>query len=106
MTVKQRYAVSFQVISEVNSLGDRILSQKLRDILSTYFGCIRNLLSLGVRTGEIREDIDLESAALLFFGMIESASNQWMLSEYAFDLEEKSRPMWDIFHRAIVRSGK
>ena len=48
----------------------------------------------------------MDAAALFFFGMMGSVSNYWTLSGYAFDLEEKIKPMWDIFQRAIVKSDK
>jgi hypothetical protein len=69
---------------------------------SNNITCVKNLLPVGVKAGEIREDIDLDAAAMLFFGMMESISNYWTLSNYTFNLEEKTKPMWDAFRKAII----
>jgi AcrR family transcriptional regulator len=106
VSISEKQHTLFRVIAEITSLGDLTLNQKLRDILSTYVGCVRNLLLLGVRTGEIREDINLDSAALFFYGMVESISNYWTLSGETYDREETIRPAWDLFQRAVARSQR
>lgn len=98
------FAIALHVIAEVNSLSDRELNQKLRQIIGTFTSGVRNLLALGVKTGEIRRDIDPEAAALLYFGMMQTIGNNWLLHGYDFDPEVKVRPMWEIFERAIAKS--
>ncbi len=100
--VAQGHGISFQIIAEVISLGDKKLNKQLGDIINGYITCVKNLLPVGVKAGEIREDIDLDAAAMLFFGMMESISNYWTLSNYTFNLEEKTEPMWDAFRKAII----
>jgi AcrR family transcriptional regulator len=97
-------AVAFHIVAEVASARDSDLSGKYRDILNGYISNVRNILALGVKTGEFRENLDLDSAAMLFFGMVESVSHFWLLNGYEFDLEEKARPMWKIFESAIAKS--
>jgi len=101
LNIHRDRAVSFQIISEVVSFGNKKLNNQLKLIINDYLTCIRNLLVIGVRTGEIREDIDLDSAAMLFFSMMESVSNYWTINNYQFNLEEKMKPMWNVFRKAI-----
>jgi len=104
--IAKRHGMSFQIIAEVISLGDKRLDRQLSDIMSKYLNRVESLLASGVKTGEIRGDIDLEAAAMLFFGMVESLSNYWTLNNYKFSLEDKTRPMWAIFRKAIADVGE
>jgi len=104
--IAKRHGMSFQIIAEVISLGDKRLNRQLSDIMSKYLNRVESLLESGVKTGEIRGDIDLEAAAMLFFGMVESLSNYWTLSNYKFSLEDRTRPMWAIFRKAIAAVGE
>ncbi len=104
--IAKRHGMSFQIIAEVISLGDKRLNRQLSDIMSKYLSRVESLLASGVQTGEIRGDIDLEAAAMLFFGMVESLSNYWTLSNYKFSLEDKTRPMWALFRKAIADVGE
>ena len=104
--IAKRHGMSFQIIAEVISLGDKRLNRQLSDIMSKYLSRVESLLASGVQTGEIRGDIDLEAAAMLFFGMVESLSNYWTLDNYKFSLEDRARPMWAIFRKAITVVGE
>ena len=104
--VSRGHGISFQITAAIISRGDKKLNKHLNEIICNYISRIKNLLALGVKTGEIRADIDLDTTALLFYGMMESISNYWMLNNYGFNLEEKTRPMWDIFQKAIVNIEK
>jgi hypothetical protein len=51
----------------------------------------------------VRQDIDLEAAATLFFGMVQGLVNIWALSNYSFNLEEKYEPLWHTFRESIIK---
>jgi AcrR family transcriptional regulator len=104
--IAKRHGMSFQIIAEVISLGDKKLNKQLSDIMNKYLIRLKSLLMHGVEAGEIRDDIDLEAAAMLFFGMVESLSNYWTLNNYKFSLEDRARPMWAIFRKAITVVGE
>ncbi len=102
--VIERRGVSFQVIAEIVSFGDKKLNRKVHDVITRYTACIRNILYEGVKAGVIRGDIDLEAAATLFFGMTEGLVNTWTLSDYSFDLEQKYASLWRVFREIIINS--
>ena len=101
-TITKRHGISFQIIAEVISLGDKKLNKQLSDVMGNYVNRIKTLLNKGVESGEIKSDIDLEAASMMFFGMVESVSNYWTLNSYKFALDEKMKPMWDIFQKSIT----
>ena len=101
--VVQRRGVSFQVIAEIISLGDKRLNKKVYEVINKYTSRIRDILAEGLKAGVIRQDIDLEAAATLFFGLMQGLVNTWALSQYSFNLQEKYASTWYIFREAVIK---
>lgn len=104
--MQQRKGISFQVIAEIISLGDKKLNRKAYDVINNYTDRIRGMLGEGVKSGEIRQDIDLEAAATVLFGMIQGLVNTWALSDYSLNLEQRYESAWSIFRSAVVEQKK
>lgn len=100
-SIEQRKGVSFLVIAEIISLGDKKLNKKIFDVLNKYIGHIKDILLKGVKTGEIKQDINLDTAAIVFFSMIQGLVSIWYLSDYNFTLEQKYISSWKFFREAI-----
>jgi AcrR family transcriptional regulator len=100
--IEQRKGMSFQIIAEIISLGDKKLNKEVYEKLDAYIDRLKHLLSEGVRAGSIKEGIDLAACALLLFGMIQGLTNIWALSGYSFDLSEKYESLWAIYRQAIL----
>lgn len=99
--IEQRKGMSFQIIAEIISLGDKKLNKEVYEKLNTYIDRIKSVLSEGVRAGCVNETIDLGASALMLFGMTQGLANIWALSGYSFDLAEKYEALWAIYRRAI-----
>lgn len=100
-SMEQRRGMSFLVIAEIISLGDKELNKRVLDVLSKYISNIKKLLLEGIKTGEIRKDIDPEMVATSFFGTMQGLTTVWALSNYNFVLEKRFNALWDIFQQAI-----
>jgi AcrR family transcriptional regulator len=98
-----RKGISFQVIAETVSLGDKSLNKQAIKAISHYIAVLRELLAEGVKSRTIREDIDLDAAATLLYCMVESLVNTWVLSNCEFMLVDKYTSLWQIYREAIVR---
>ncbi|MBN1643747.1 MAG: TetR/AcrR family transcriptional regulator [Dehalococcoidales bacterium] len=101
--IKQRQGISFQVMAEIISLGDKRLNRRMARIIDKYLDGIKRLLVKGIKSGELRKDLDLDGTALLFFGMVEGLVNIWALNGYKFDLEHGYELAWDTFRKCIVK---
>ena len=101
--IEQRRGVSFQVIAEIISLGDKKLNRKISHAIERYTSSLESLLAEGVKSGEVREDIDLKAAATVLFGIIQGLVNIWALNNYSFDPQEKYVPLWRIFREAVIK---
>ncbi len=100
--IEQRRGLSFLVLAEIISFGDKSLNKKVSDNIRIYVDRLRLLLTDGVRAGLISQDVDLEAAALLLFGMIQGLVNIWALSGYKFDLAEKYSELWKVYKRSLT----
>jgi AcrR family transcriptional regulator len=101
--IERRRGVSFQVIAEILSFGDRNLNRKVSRIIERYVGRLKEILRDGVRAGEVREDLDLEAAATLLFGMVQGLVNIWALGDYAFNPEHEYHQLWMVFREAVIK---
>ena len=99
--IQQRKGVTFQIIAEIISLGDKKLNKKVYGVIEKYIGLIKGILDIGAAKGYINKDADLDSAALLFFSMTQGLVNLWALSHYEFDLRAKYKSLWSIFSQAV-----
>jgi hypothetical protein len=85
------------------SFGDKKLNKRLSEIIKKYVEEIKNLLRSGIESGELRQDLDLDGTALLFFGMMQSLVNIWALSNYEINLEETYESTWNTLKRCIKK---
>jgi AcrR family transcriptional regulator len=101
-SIEQRRGLSFLVLAEIISFGDRSLNKKVSDSIQIYVDRLKLLLADGARAGLIRQDINLHAAALLLFGMIQGLVNIWALNSYKFDLTEKYSELWKVYKESIT----
>jgi len=95
--------ISFQVVAEIISLGDKNLNKKASQTIDKYIAGLKELLQEGVKHGSVRGDIDLEAAATLLFGLVQGLVNIWSLSNSSFKLIDQYTRLWQVYREAIVR---
>ena len=105
-SIEQRKGVSFQVIAEIISLGDKKLNKQASEALDKYAGLIGDLLSEGIEAGEIRKDVDPEKAATLITAAIQGLVSRWALGKYSFNLEEEYLALWNMLRATFVSVRK
>lgn len=101
-SMEQKKGVSFQVIAEIISLGDKKLNRQASEALDKYAGHIRDLVSEGIEAGEIRKDVDPDKAATLITAAIQGLVSRWALSSYSFNLEQQYLALWSMLRATIV----
>jgi len=102
-SLEQRRGISFLVIAEIISLGDKKLNRKIFAVLTQYISRIRELLAKGAKTGEISQEINLDMAAMMFFGMTQGLVTIWALSDYSFSVEQRYASLWDVLCKGIQK---
>jgi AcrR family transcriptional regulator len=102
-SIEQRKGVTFQVIAEIISLGDKKLNKKIYLVINKYIDRIKELLSDGIKNGAIKPDLDLNATARLFFSLIQGLVSLWALSQYNFNLISEYKSTWNVFLEAIAQ---
>jgi AcrR family transcriptional regulator len=104
--IEQRKGITFQVIAEIISLGDKKLNKNIFDVINGYHDRIKRLFVEGIKSEVIRRDIDPDAAARLYFSMIQGLVSIWALSQYNFNLISEYKAAWDIFTKSISKPAK
>ena len=101
-TVQQTQGVSFQIIAEIISMGDKKLNRKISNTIDKYISSLTYIINNGIESKELREDIDAEATALIFFGTLQGLVTVWMSKNHNIDLQNKLDTVWDILCKAIT----
>ncbi|MCE5262652.1 MAG: TetR/AcrR family transcriptional regulator [Deltaproteobacteria bacterium] len=99
--ISMRKGISFQVIAEIISLGDRKLNKQAFQAIGKYIDRLKELLIEGVREGAVRPDIDLDASATLLFTLIQGLVSIWALSDGSIALVERYASLWRVYREAI-----
>ena len=102
-SIEQKKGVSFQVIAEIVSLGDKKLNNKIYAVINKYILQIKEILTRGITEGIIRPELDLDAASTMFFSLIQGLVDIWALSQYNFDLRQRYKPLWDLYRISIIK---
>jgi AcrR family transcriptional regulator len=102
--IERRKGVTFQVIAEIISYGDKDLNLRIYDVISKYIDRIKDILANGIKNGVICPDINIEASAKLFFGMTQGLVYLWALNRYKFKLDNEFKSMWEVFLKTVKKS--
>jgi hypothetical protein len=79
------------------------LNRKISEVLNDFLGHIKQLILEGIKAGKIRADVDVDMAAMTFFGMLQGLVTIWSLSGFPSRLEIKNESMWKFYFEAIKK---
>lgn len=99
--IEQRRGITFLVFAEILSFGDERLNHRTAGNLDRYVKALAGLLARGTAERGLPARPDVESAALLLFGMIQSLVSLWALNAYGFDLLQRYGALWKLFRKAL-----
>lgn len=100
---EQRKGVTFIVINETVNLEDRKLQKKILTVIDNYLLQIQLILSDGIRTAQLQKSIDVTSASIAFFGMIQSLVTLWALNGFNQRLlKNNSQKIFHLFLHGLL----
>jgi AcrR family transcriptional regulator len=103
-SIIQRRGVSFQIISEIISLGSKNLNKQVYNVINKYIEGIKYILEAGYESGAIKKNIDLDATAFIFYGMVQGLVNMWALCNYNFNTEERFLALWHTYKEAVINT--
>jgi AcrR family transcriptional regulator len=101
--IERRRGISFQVISEIISLGDKELNERACEALNKYVERLEHILTQALNQGTLKEGIDVGSTARLISAVIQGLVNTWVLKNYTINLKAEFTSMWKVLSAGIVR---
>ncbi|MGA1843878.1 MAG: TetR/AcrR family transcriptional regulator [bacterium] len=102
---EEQKGILFAITAESIHSNDDKLRRKILEVIYTYTSKIRGILEEGKRRRLVRGDINLDSASLLFFGMVHTAIVQYALTNYTVSPMKKFSKLWNIFLEGIAEDG-
>ncbi len=77
------------------------LKNKIVELLTSYREIIIDILKTAKDRGDIKEKIEVEAAAAIFIGMIQSSVIFWTLSDFSYSLTDKQKSLWHEYRKII-----
>ncbi len=99
---ERRRGVSFIVISEVLSNGDRQLRHRMHLVVERYLRTVEGILQEGIQSGQIRPTIDPKAAAIALFGLVQGAVTLWHFTAREVPLAQRYQALWEVYRNGIV----
>jgi len=100
--LEKKKGISFQVIAEIISLGDKRLNRRIYETIEKYIAKLKEVLTDEIAEGKLRSDIDVDAAAIILFSVAQGLSNIWTLSNYNFKPREKFDPILHILRKGLT----
>ena len=100
-TLKENRAIPRIIFTEDVFNGNPKRKTKVYGIINSYLEGVNEIIRDGQEKGQIRSDLDSETIALMFLGMIQPGAILWFLSDGKFDLSKHSEKNWNVFREAI-----
>ncbi len=67
---------------------------------------VAEIISQGIGRDEIDKSVQPDAAAMIFFGMIQSAVTRWLFDPSAHPLGENADSMWKLFRTSLEFSDE
>lgn len=99
--IRENRAIPRIIFSEDVYGGHPDRKAKVYKIIRDYLNQVGKLIGQGQKEGRMRSDINTETAALMFLGIIQPAAILWHVSNGAFDITKHTEKAWQIFSKVI-----
>ena len=88
------------IFSEEIHLGDPQLAKTIAGKMAGYIETLSNVITAGIKTGELRA-LSPKETAITLLGMIQFTALRWSITRGAFSLDAEAERLWNNFLRLI-----
>ena len=99
--IEQNKGIPRIIFSESLQQQNQVIKEKISNLLTNYLGLIKEILTSARSSGRISEKIDIDTAATIFIGMIQSSVIFWTVSGFSSTLKERQEPLWQEYLKII-----
>ena len=98
---KERRETSFIIIMGAMQFSDSIIRGKISLLIQKYLQKIETLIASAVKLGLLKKEINIETSAIVFLGIIQSTVTVWSYKNYNFVPQKVSAELWNIYKDGI-----
>lgn len=99
--VRHEAGIPRVLFSEQIFAGHSARRRRAHQILRDYLREIADIISKGQDEGSIRCDVQPETVALMFLGLVQPAVILWLMSSGAFDVPRHVEQAWNLFSEML-----
>lgn len=99
--IRENQAIPRIIFSEDVYGGNPDRKAKVYKIIKDYLNQVGEIIGQGQKEGKMRSDVNTETAALMFLGIIQPAAILWHVSNGGFDITKHTEKAWQIFCKVI-----
>ncbi|MHB8765742.1 MAG: TetR/AcrR family transcriptional regulator [Deferrisomatales bacterium] len=70
-------------------------------LVTEYLGHLADLVRRGQGAGRVRPELDPDTVAVMFLGLVQPSAILWHLSDGQFDVTKHTQRAWEVFRAAI-----
>jgi len=104
--VELRQGISFVVIAQSAQFEEPRVRSAGRRLVEKYLSLVAGIISQGIERDEIAKTVLPDAAAMIFFGMIQSAVTRWLFDPSTHPLGENAVSMWKLFRTSLEFSDE
>ncbi len=102
--IRENQAIPRIMFSDEIARGDPKRKARLHQTISDFLSRISEIAREGQQAGEIRTDVEAETVAMLFVGIVQPGAVLWTLSDGQFDITRHAKRAWHLFRVSIATS--
>ena len=92
------------ILSDGLYKNEKVLHNKIFELMENAKSTYIKIIEEGKISGELREDVTSDQIAFIIMGSVRLAINQWSLSDFSFDLEERGNILFKTMKTLIQKS--
>ncbi len=100
--IRENQGIQRIIFSEDTYTGQPKRKPQVLRMIRGYLGKVGDIVRQGQEQRRIRSDVDAQTVALMFLGLIQPAAILWHMSDGGFDVTKHIEKAWRIFSKAIA----
>jgi len=73
----------------------------MEQLIASYLNSIKSIIIKGIDDSSFRNDLNIDSTAVTYLGLIQSIILQWIISNASFSPRKRGEEVWNIFINGI-----
>lgn len=99
--IREGRAIPRMIFADDGGKFSPTVREKVIEILQGYMGRVAEFITQGQQQGAVRPELDPQTLALMFLGIVMPAGILWHLTDGGFDATKHAERAWQVFSKAI-----